>query len=136
MRSATLFGFIVGLAFPLATKVAPQPAGSILWWGLAAVQLAWASALVRERTGLLFSSLAMALGSVFAIAMVAAAATGYDLFTLPMPWLALLWSGVFVVPILLYVDKLVEPTKWEAWKAHQESMSLWDLLRFRHIPSL
>lgn len=127
---------MLGITAPFLTTVAPQPGGSILWWGAIAVNLAWAAALTRERTGLFFSSLAMALGSAMAIMAVALFAAGYDLFTFPMPWAAFFWSGTVVVPTTLHVDMLLHPAKWEAWKRHMEGMSVWDMLRFRHIPYL
>ena len=136
MKSAMLYGLMLGIAVPLLTTMAPQPGGSILLWGAIAVQLSWAAALTRERTGLLFSSLAMALGSALAVMVVAVHAAGYDLFSIPMPWATVFWSGVVVAPITLHVDMFVNPAKWEAWKRHMEEISIWDMLRFRHIPDL
>lgn len=136
MKAAMLYGLILGIAFPLLTSVAPQPGGSILMWGAIAVQLAWAAALTRERMDLVFSSSAMALGSALAVMVAALYAAGYDLFTFPMPWAAVYWVGVVVVPLTLYVDMFLHPAKWEAWKDHMEDMSIWDMLRFRHIPDL
>jgi hypothetical protein len=136
MKAGILYGLMLGIVTPLLTKVAPQPGGSILMWGVIAVQLACAAALTRERMGLFFSSLAMALGSAWAIMVVALYAAGYDMFTFPMPWAAFYWLGAIVIPATLHVDMLLHPTKWEAWKQHMKGLGLWDLLRFRHIPDL
>jgi len=136
MKAAMLYGLMLGIAFPLLTNVAPQPGGSILMWGAIAVQLAWAGALTWKRMGLFFSSLAMALGSGLSIMVVALYLAGYDLFSFPMPWAVVYWSGVVVGPITLHVDMFLHPAKWEAWKRHMEGVGLWDMLRCRHIPDL
>ena len=136
MKAAMLYGLMLGIAFPLLTAVAPQPGGSILMWGAIAIQLAWGAVLTQARMGLFFSSLAMALGSALSIMVVALYATGYDLFTFPMPWAAYYWLGVIVVAITLHLDMFLHPAKREAWRRHMEKVSVWDMLRGRHIPDL
>ena len=48
----------------------------------------------------------------------------------------MLWAGWLAIPVTLYVDMFLHPAKWAAWKDHMNGISLWDMLRFRHIPDL
>lgn len=136
MKAAMKYRALLGFLTPLFTYALPQPAGSIVLWGVFAVQLAWAATLIRKRTHLFFSSLAMAMGSAVSVMAVALLVAGYELIMLPMPWAAVYWLGVVAVPVTLYVDMFARPDEWEAWKRHMDDATLRDMLRGRHIPDL
>ena len=52
MLGSAVYGFFGGIAFVVLTRVAPQPSGSIVWWGFLAGQLTWGAAICWHRTGL------------------------------------------------------------------------------------
>lgn len=58
MWGSAVYGFFLGVGALLFIRAAPQPLGSILWWGFLAGQLSWAAALCWRRTGLPFATAA------------------------------------------------------------------------------
>jgi hypothetical protein len=59
-----LYGALLGVVMVVLTKVAPQPAGAVIFWSLICIQLAWVAMTCWRRTGLPFATAAMINGSV------------------------------------------------------------------------
>jgi hypothetical protein len=63
MGASALYGVFIAIAFGLLTRLAPQPIGSIIFWGFVAAQLAWGAVASWRRMGLPFATSAMAIGA-------------------------------------------------------------------------
>ena len=84
MRGAAVYGFIVGLVVLFLSRIAPQPAGSVIWWSVLAVQLTWGSTRCWRRTGLPFASAAMAIGAAASALLAVLATQGRVFPNLPL----------------------------------------------------
>ena len=49
MAGSLMYGCVLGLGFFLATKIAPQPAGSVIWWSVLTIQLGSVWDILRGR---------------------------------------------------------------------------------------
>lgn len=136
MKAAAIYGAVLGFLTPLWVHIALQPAGGALFFGVVAIQLTIAATLTFRRTGLVFSSLAMALGAVQSVVCVGLYVAGYTPFTLPTPWIAALGIGSVIVPLVLHLDAFVNEERWDAWKDHMDDCRVRDLVMMRHIPDL
>lgn len=136
MWGSAIYGFVGALITMLFLEVAPQPAGSMIWWGFLAAQLTWTALLCWRRTRLPFATAAMALGAAGSATLAALAAAGYALPEFPRVW----WLpfGVFVLsaPLLFHIESRVHASKWRQWRDHMELANAWDILTGRHIPHL
>lgn len=63
MSAAAVYGFFLGISWVLFFRVAPQPLGSIVWWGFFTGQLIWGAALCWRRTRLPFATAALAIAA-------------------------------------------------------------------------
>lgn len=136
MKAAAGYGLLFGFTSGLLTNVAPQPWGGILLWGFLALQSAAMTIVLLRRTRLPFASLSCVIATIVSAMAALLYGAGYDLFTFPLPWAAFFWTGFFVIPIVLYVDKFVNPDQWQAWRRHMDECSTWDIFQGHHIPDL
>lgn len=136
MWGSILYGFFLGVGALLFIQAAPQPAGSLLWWGFFACQLTWGAALCWRRTGLPFATGAMAIAAATAGTLAALAAAGHTFPDLPRPWWGPVAAGLLAGPLLLMVESRVHHAKWKQWKEYMERKNAWDILLGRHIPNL
>lgn len=136
MWGSVLYGLFLGVGALLFMQVAPQPAGSLLWWGFFAGQLTWGAALCWRRTGLPFATAAMAIAAATAGMLVALAPVGHTFPDLPSTWWAPVAAGLLAAPLLLMVESRVHRAKWKQWKQYMERKNAWDILVGRHIPNL
>ena len=125
MVGSLMYGCVLAIGFFLATKIAPQPAGSVLWWSVLTIQLGIAARLCLRRTGLPFCAL---------LATLAAAGMVYP--DLPAAWWPVVGASMVASPTLLLVESRVNRARWNRWRASSQRCSLWDILRGRHIPNL
>ena len=131
-----LYGMIIGVAFFVFTRLLPQPLGSIVYWGLLSVQLAWGAVLTWRRTALPFATAGLVTGAATATSLVVLAAIGHPYPNeMPQSWL-LLSGGFIVAPLFLLIESRVNPAKWKQWAQHMENKSAWDIVTGRHIPQL
>lgn len=136
MVGSVVYGIFLGVGAVLFIQVAPQPTGSILWWGFFAAQLAWASALCWRRTGLPLATAAMTIAAATSGVLAALAAAGHVFPDLPRIWWVPVGAGVLSAPLLLLVESRRHREKWMQWKEHMERKNAWDILLGRHIPEL
>ena len=137
MSGSALYGAIMGLASTLLALIAPQPAGSIIWWTFLAGQLTWGAAVCWRRTGLPFATAAMAIAAATSAFLAALAATGQVFPDLPLGWWIPVGFGMLSVPLCLLLESRVHRAKWIRWRAcNMERKNAWDILTVRHIPHL
>jgi hypothetical protein len=136
MWGSAVYGFFLGVGAVLFIWTAPQPVGSILWWGFFAGQLTWGAALCWRRTGLPFATGAMAIAGATSGMLAALAAAGRVFPDLPRAWWPLVGAGLLLGPLLLLIESRLHRAKWIQWKRYMERKSAWEILMGRHIPEL
>jgi len=136
MAAAAVYGIFIGVAFVLLVRDATQPAGSIVYWGFLAAQLAWGAAICWRRTGLPFATAAIGTASAASAMLATLAAAGWIFPDLPRAWWIPVGIGLTAPPPLLFVESRVNRAKWIRWKDFMEDSSALDILTVRHIPWL
>lgn len=136
MAGAGLYGVLVGLVFVGFAGVAPQPTGSVLFWTVLAVQLAYGAAICWRRTGLPFATAAMTLGSAVSVWLALLATTGRVFPDLTVGEWFVAAIGIGVPPVLLLIESRVNRSRWQEWAHYMEHKSAWDIATGRHIPRL
>jgi len=136
MKGAAVYGFFWGLGAVFLTRIAPQPAGSVIWWGVLAVQLTWGATRCWRRTGLPFASAAMAIGAAGSALLAVLATQGRVFPNLPLQWWVPIGVLLISAPLCLGVESVVHREQWERWRAYMEHMTAWDIIAGRHFPRL
>ena len=136
MRAGALYGLLLFFVMEMFTRRLPQPDGSIVMWALFAAQLTWAAVICWRRTGLLLSTVAMGEAAVLLACFAVLAAKGRVFPDIPAPVWVLVGISTVSGPVLFAIESRVNRAKWQEWRHYMDRMSLWDLLRFRHIPHL
>jgi len=131
-----LYGALLGIVMVVLTKVAPQPAGAVMFWSLICVQMALVAMTCWRRTGLPFATAAMINGSVVSAGLVVLALIGQPFPNLaPASWV-LFGCEAAIGPVFLVIESRVNHEKWQAWARHMEGQTLWHVVAGRHIPDL
>ena len=131
-----LYGALLGVVMVVLTKVAPQPAGAVIFWSLICIQLAWLAMTCWRRTGLPFVTAAMINGSAVSAGLVVVALIGQPFPNLaPASWV-LFGCEAAIGPVFLVIESRVNPEKWQLWARHMEHQTLWHVVAGRHIPDL
>ena len=136
MWGSAVYGFFLGVGALLFVQTAPQPFGSIVWWGFFEGQLTWGAVLCWRRTRLPFASAAMAIAAASSGMLAALAVAGHVFPDLPRAWWVPVGGGLLSGPLLFLIESRVHRAKWMQWKHHMERKNAWDILKGRHIPEL
>ena len=136
MSGAAVFGMWGAVAYSLLVQLAPQPAGSIVYWSAIAALLLWGSTLCWRRMRLPLSTAAMAIPAVASAMVAVLAAAGHIFPMLPLVWWMALGACMMAPAVLFMIEARVNRDKWQQWKSHVERASAWDAIRGRHIPVL
>jgi hypothetical protein len=131
-----MYGLFAGFSASLMLVVAPQPAGSILWWGFLAGQLTWGAALCWRKMRLPYATAGLAIGAAASATLAGLAAAGHVFPRLPGPWWVFIGACMALVPVLLLIESRVHRFEWRKWREHMESKNAWDIFMGRHIPDL
>jgi hypothetical protein len=134
MAGAFWYGGLLGVLSVVLTRGLAGETGWAVWWAVVAVQLAIAAAVTWRRTRLALSTTAMALGSIFSVGVVVAAAGGRGWPALLRDDWHLLVPCLLVAPLLLLAESRLHREQWRHWRAHMTTCSLLDVLALRHIP--
>jgi MFS family permease len=106
------------------------------FWGVQAVMLAIYTKLTWQRTRLFWMTEGGAHAAVVSAAMVLASLAGYTIPTLPFHWRVIFLANAGWTAASYFIARSVHRKEFEAWRQHMQPMSMWDMLRFRHIPHL
>jgi hypothetical protein len=136
MWGAAVYGFFLGVGAVLLMKFAPQPYGSIVWWGFFAGQLTWGATLCWRRTRLPFATASMAIGAATSAMLAGLAMAGHVFPDLPRAWRVPVGAGLLSGPPLFLIESRVHRAKWMQWKQYTERKNAWDIFKGRHIPEL
>lgn len=130
------FGFVLGLAEPLMAMAAPQPAGSIIFFGAMTTYMTWGGLRIWRRTGLPFITTAVLLAAIMSAMMVVAAIVGVRFPSLPLRWAVPFYSLAVTGFIVGMIEQHIHPHEWGLWRRHMEHMGARDVFTGRHIPDL
>ena len=126
--ASVLYGALFGGLSTIFTRLAPQPAGAILFWSFVSLQLAWFALVCWRRTRLPFITSGMINGSVLSAGLVILGFMGQPFPRLaPSSWV-LFGAAATIGPVLLFIESRVNPEKWREWQRHMEHMTLWHIL--------
>jgi hypothetical protein len=136
MLGSAMYGLLLGLGFFLLARLAPQPAGSLVWWLLVAGQLAWVASITWRRTKLPFITGAMLIGAAGATLVFCATLSGHEFPWLPIRWAVPVYGLMVAGPLCLFIESRANRGDWLLWKKHMEHKTALDILLGRHIPDL
>jgi hypothetical protein len=89
-----------------------------------------------RRTALPYATAAMAEGAMISALFAILGANGHVFPNIPAAYGVVVAIGLAAGPLLLWGESKKNPERWGAWKNHMERLTLWDILRGRHIPEL
>jgi hypothetical protein len=135
MKTGIRYGLLLAVLLFLLERLESRVAWTA-YWAWQAIFLAIFAKLTWQRTGMFWIALMGADAALFSAALVPASLAGYTIATLPSPWMTIMWVNVGALAALHTIGTFVHRKEFERWKRHEELVSLWDSLRFRHIPYL
>jgi hypothetical protein len=135
MKVSVLYGLMLGVLIVVLDALHSRIAWAC-YWAVQAVFLAIYTRLTWQRTRLFWMAEGGAHAAIVSAVFVPVSLAGYTVGTLPSPWMAVLWVNVAVLAASHLIARFVHREQWRDWKRHMDSLSLWDMLRFRHIPYL
>jgi hypothetical protein len=138
MSAAAQFGLLLGVAIVAVSEVAPQPVGWVVFCTVWAMAGTWSAVICWRRTGLPYATASMVEGAFTMALLAVLAATGRVLpgVAPPIGWFIVHALSVVAGTLLLWVESKKNPERWRAWRDYVERVTLWDVLRGRHIPDL
>jgi hypothetical protein len=139
-RAGLKLGFFLALVMALLFRLAPQPAGSVLFWVLLGIQTARGDWIIWRRLRLPWI-LAGGVSALFVSgAMIPISIRGLDLATmmvaLPLAGVVVVWTALLFVPLSLGLEALRNSPEWRAWASRTERATLWEMLTFQHVPDM
>jgi hypothetical protein len=133
---SAIYGFFIGIGALLFMQNAPQPVGSILWWGFFAGQLIFGAVLCWRRTRLPLATAAMGIAAVTSGMLSVLAAVGHEFPDLPHQWWLPVGAGLVAGPLLFLVESRIHRSRWKLWRQYMEPKTAGDIFRDRHIPDM
>ena len=136
MSASAQFGLLFGTTLTPLMLFGPRPLAPLAVGSLIAAVLIVAGVLTWRRTGLRLASASMFSG-VFGMALLTfSLMQSADLFAAPFGLLLALGCLVLLTPLLMLLQSRTAPDTWRQWRQHLDTVTLTDMLRFRHIPDL
>lgn len=136
MRAASQFGLLLGVVVTPMMLFGPKPLAPLVAGALLAGPLLVAGVLTWRRTGLRIAAAAMFTGAIGAAVLALVHARFPGLRSAPSFQPAALLCLALLAPALLLLQARRAPEAWQRWRDHTESVTLVEMLRFRHIPDL
>ena len=131
------YGLFVAFAILVFKELMPQPAGSIIFFGLISVQFSWGAIIYWRRTGLPFVTAAMVHGAVMSVCLAVLAAMGRPSREMSAESWVLLVGASVTVPLLIHIESRVNKLKMKTCREYMmEDKNVWAILTGRHIPQL
>ncbi len=136
MTASGRFGLLMGLTiFPLM-HFGPHPYAQVLAGVFVVLALVAAGILTWRRTGLRLASASMVVAAVGMVLFTRVLILWRDLFAAPPTALIALGIALLLAAALMLAQSRTSPERWDQWRQHQRTVTLADILRFRHIPEL
>ncbi len=132
MPSSMMYGVLLGVVLA-ALNILKSPIAWTAFWSAQAILLVTYTRLTWRRTGLVWMTVGGAHAALIALLLIPASLAGYTLGNVPPLLIAL-----NLVALLAYylLAMTVHRDQFRQWRRHMQSVTLWDMLRFRHIPYL
>ena len=136
MKASAQFGLLFGATLTPLMLFGPRPFAPVAVGSLIAGVLIVAGALTWRRTGLRLASASMVAGACAMAVLTFRLMQSPDLFAAPFGLLLVLGFFVLLGPLLMFLQSRTAPDTWRQWRQHVDTVTLTDMLRFRHIPDL
>jgi multisubunit Na+/H+ antiporter MnhG subunit len=72
-------------------------------------------------------------GALIALLLIPASLAGYTLRNVPAVWIA---ANLVALVASYFLARTIHRDQFRRWRRHMDGMTLFDMLRFRHIPYL
>lgn len=128
--------FLAGFAGLLLATLAPQPMGSIVFFGLAMVHFGIGSRVARRRADMRYLSAGFAVVAGVSAIVVGGELAGYSLRSLSLMWSALTVLVLCAGTWLIHLERKTNPLRWARWSTHWEHAGIVNRLTFRQAPDL
>jgi hypothetical protein len=132
MAAPKIYGVLIGVLLA-ALSILKSPVAWAVFWTVQTILLAIYTHLTWKRTGLLWMTIGGAHATVIALLLIPASLAGYTISAVPPLLIALNLIGLSVFYILA---RTLHRDHFQQWRRHMDSMTLVDMMRFRHIPYL
>ena len=129
-------GILVGALYGVLHLFVPQPIGAVIYWLLQTLHLSAYTAVTWHRTRLYISTLGGTAATLASGLLLGLHAAGHTWESIPTAWTVPLCGLMVLVPVCVLGESCLHRGEWTEWRAHVESMGLWDMLMLRHIPTL
>ena len=136
MTAFARFGLLMGLTIFPVMHFGPHPYAQVLAGALVVLALVAAGILTWRRTGLRLASASMVVAAVGMVLFTRVLILWRDLFAAPPTALIALGIALLLAAALMLAQSRTSPERWDQWRQHQRTVTLADILRFRHIPEL
>ena len=136
MTASARFGLLMGLTLIPIMTLGPHPYARMLGGGVVALVLVAAGVLTWRRTGLRLASASMVVAAVGMALLTRVLVLWPDPSAAPPAALVTLGSTLLLAAALMLVQRRTAPQRWDEWRRHTGTVTLADMLRFRHIPVL
>lgn len=120
MAASGLYGVVVAAAFWVCVQLAPQPAGSVIYWGLLSLQLTWGALVCWRRTGLPFMTAGLAAGAVTSACLTVIAVMGGLFPNFSAESWVLLGGGLALPPLFFHIESRANRDTWRQVAQHME----------------
>jgi len=131
------YGVFLAFAILVFRILVPQPAGSVILYGLFSVQLSWGAIVWWRRTGLPFMTAALVHGAVMCVCLAVLAAIGRPFQEMSAEAWVLIVGASVTTPLLIHIESRVNKSKVKVCREHMmEHKNVWAILTLRHIPQL
>jgi hypothetical protein len=134
------YGVVFAVLMFVLGRWAPQPAGSIVLWSLLSAHVAFTLWIMWYRLRLPWYSAGCVAALLASLTMIPVSARGLDLATmvteLPLPIVVAIWSAILFVPLAIGLESLRDSPEWRALSEQTKRASLWEMIRFRHVPQI
>ena len=136
MTAAARLGLLLGLTFAPLVHFGPRPYAQVFVGAFVVLALLAAAVLTWRRTGLRLASTGMALAGLAMVLLMRIFIRWPDPLVAPPSALIAFGLVLLLAAAFMLAQSRTAPGLWDQWRRHQRTVSLADVLCFRHIPRL
>ena len=136
MRGNLVYGALTGVLVAALLSPYVQPLGSILLWGITAVQLGLVALVLWRRTGLPFATASMAVGAATGLVLCLRAVGGHRFPEDGLPWITVPLVGILLALLGFLLESRIHRAAWNVWRRRAREATTLDFITLRHIPDL
>ena len=136
MTAIGRLGLLLGLAFAPLVHFGPRPWAQVLVGALVVLALLATAVLTWRRADLRLASAGMALAGPAMALLMRILIRWPDPFAAPPSALIAFGLVLLLATAFLLAQSRTAPELWDQWRRHQRTVTLADVLCFRHVPRL